>query len=92
MIHDENELIFSSYDYARVLEAQTLLYARHGIACLLTFGEDGTFELRWLEDTTFEGTDIRQIIRDELPEMQRGTWACEFLANGGVQEVLWKDV
>ena len=86
MIHDENELIFSSHDYARVFEAQTLLYARHGIACLLTFGEDGTFELRWLEDTTFEGTDIHQIIRDELPEIQRLAWACKFRADGKIEE------
>ena len=84
--------VFSSFAYSETLEVQALLYARHRVACEVRTDPDGAWSLEFRSD---QQTDlwpdvetVRGMVRDELPEMQRGTWHAVFSSDGKVRESL----
>lgn len=82
--------VFSSFAYAETLEVQALLYARHRVACEVRTDADGAWSLEFRTDQqTDSWPDLETVlgmVRDELPEMQRGSWQAAFSSDGKVYE------
>ena len=82
--------VFSSFAYGETLEVQALLYARHRVACELRSDADGAWSLEFRSDQQTDlWPDLETVlgmVRDELPEMQRGTWHTAFSSDGKVRE------
>ncbi len=80
--------VFSSFAYGDTLEVQALLYARHRVACEVRIDGDGAWNLEFkVDQQTDSWPDVEtvlSIVRDELPEMQRGTWHTAFSSDGKV--------
>ena len=82
--------VFSSFAYGETLEVQALLYARHRVACEVRTDPDGAWSLEFRSDQqTDSWPDVETVlgmVREELPEMQRGTWHTAFSSDGKVRE------